>query len=113
MPTFKTIVIEDETVNATGVAIPATIVETLGAGKRPKVTVALNGYTYRTTLSVYGGTFVVPLAKVHREAAGVTEGQQVDVTLELDTAPREVDVPADLVDGTSVAQSKCLPQWPT
>lgn len=96
MPTFKTGVLKAEGLNATGLRVPAVVVEKLGAGKRPKVTVTLKGYTYRSTVAVYGGEFFLPLAAVHREAAGVKAGQPVQVTVELDTAPREVEVPKDL-----------------
>ena len=76
----------------------------LGPGKRPKVTVTLNGYTYRSTVAVMGGAFLLPLAKVHREASGVRDGQTLKVTLALDTAPREVDVPADLASALKKAK---------
>ena len=39
---------------------------------------------------------LVRLAAEHRNAARVTAGDTVDVTLELDTEPRTVEVPADL-----------------
>jgi uncharacterized protein YdeI (YjbR/CyaY-like superfamily) len=39
---------------------------------------------------------MLPLAKEHRDAAGVKAGDRVEVTLELDSAPRTVDVPDDL-----------------
>jgi hypothetical protein len=80
----------------TGIQVPAEIVEAFGQGKRPKVKVTINGHTYRSTVAVYGGQFLLPLSKENREAAGVQGGQQVEVTLELDTAPRTVEVPADL-----------------
>jgi hypothetical protein len=96
MLTFKTSVLQAEDMNATGIAIPASVVDKLASGKRPKVLVTLNGYTYRTTVASMGGDFVVPLAAEHRQKAGVTGGDRVDVTLELDTAPREVEVPKDL-----------------
>ena len=95
MPTFTTRITQAEDMNATGLDVPAKVVESLNAGKRPKVTVTINGYTYRSTVSVYGGAYMLPLAKVHREAAGVKGGQAVKVTLEVDTAPREVEVPKD------------------
>lgn len=95
MPRFKTTVLQSEGSNATGLSVPSSVVEMLGAGKRPKVTVTLNGYTYRSTVSVYGGRFFLPLAAEHRNGAGVSAGQAVQVTLELDTAPREVKVPKD------------------
>jgi hypothetical protein len=81
---------------ATGIEVPESIVEELGGGKRAAVTVTINGYTYRSTLATMGGRFLLPVAAEHREAAGLTAGDPVDVVLELDTAPRTVDVPDDL-----------------
>ena len=82
---------------ATGFAVPADVVETLGKGKkRPPVTVTINGYTYRSTVAAYGDIFMLPLAAEHRTAAGVAAGDEIEVDLELDTAPRDVEVPADL-----------------
>jgi hypothetical protein len=96
MATFKTTVLQAADMNATGLPVPAAVVDKLGGGKRAKVTVTLKGYTYRSTVAVYRGEFFLPLAAVHREAAGVKGGQSVQVTVELDTAPREVEVPNDL-----------------
>jgi hypothetical protein len=76
--------------------IPRSVVEALGAGKRPPVAVTLNGYRYRSTVAVYDARFYVPVRREVREAAGITAGQPLDVTVELDTAPRTVDVPPDL-----------------
>lgn len=94
--TFTTTLLKATDMNATGIVVPPDAVAALGTSKRPAVQVTLNGYTYRSTVAVMGGQFLVPLAKAHREAAGVAGGQKVKVTLELDTAPREVTVPADL-----------------
>ena len=96
MPKFKTAITQAEDMNATGINVPEAIVEQLGAGKKPKVSVTLKGYTYRSTVFFMGGKFMLPLAQEHRNAAGVKGGDKVEVTLELDTAPREVDVPRDL-----------------
>lgn len=96
MPQFKTTLRVATGMDAMGIEVPPAIVEGFGQGKRPKVSVTLKGYTYRSTVSVMGGKFMLPLAKVHREAAGVTGGDKVEVTLELDTAPREIEVPKDL-----------------
>jgi len=79
----------------TGVQVPDEIVEGLGRGKRPAVTVTINGYTYRNTVAVMGGVFMIGISAEHRAGSGVTGGDLVDVDIELDTAPREVDVPAD------------------
>ena len=81
---------------ATGLVVPDDVVEALGAGKRPAVTVTVGGHTYRSTVARMGGQFLLPLAAEHRTAAGVAAGDEVDVDVELDTAPRTVDVPADL-----------------
>jgi hypothetical protein len=43
-----------------------------------------------------GGRYMVGVSAEHRAGAGVAGGDEVDVDLELDTAPREVSVPADL-----------------
>lgn len=94
--TFTTTVLKDQTVNATGLVVPAEVVAALGAGRNPKVTVSLNGYTYRGTVQVSNGQFMLALSAENREAAGVKAGDQVRVTVELDTEPRTVAVPEDL-----------------
>ena len=81
--------------NAAGIEIPDAIVTGLGAGKRPPVRVTINGYTYRNTVAVMGGVYMVGVSAEHRAAAGLSAGDEVDVDLELDTAPREVAVPDD------------------
>jgi hypothetical protein len=81
---------------ATGIEVPEEVVEALGAGKRPAVKVTINGYTYRSSVAVVGGQYMVGVSAEHRAGAGVAGGEEVDVDIELDTAPREVSVPADL-----------------
>ena len=81
---------------ATGLRVPDEVVQALAAGKRPPVTVTVGGHTYRTTVAPMGGAFWVPLAAEHREAAGVHADQEVAVSIELDTAPRETPLPDDL-----------------
>ncbi len=99
--TFTTTVWKDKEMNATALQVPADAVAALGRGKRPPVKVSLNGYTYRTTIAVMGGVFMLPLSAEHREAAGVKAGDKVDITLELDTEPRTVTVPKDLAAALS------------
>lgn len=96
MPTFITTVKQEEGMNATGLPVPGEVVAALNSGKRPKVTVSLNGYTYRSTVAAYGDVFMLPLSAEHRAAAGAKAGDSVEVTLELDVAPRIVEIPADL-----------------
>ena len=80
---------------ATGMRIPPEVVEGLGSHKRPSVRVTIEGHTYRTTVAVMGGDFMIPLSAENRNAAGASAGDEVDVGIELDTAPREVTVPPD------------------
>lgn len=86
---------------ATGIPVPDDAVEALGAGKRAAVKATLNGYTYRTTLAVMGGTSMLSLSAQHRNAAGLAAGDTVEVSLDLDTEPRAVDVPLDLAAALS------------
>ena len=88
-----TIQLEGKT--ATGIPVPADVVERLGKGKRPPVRVTIGGHTYRSTVAAYGDVFMLPLSAENRVAAGVAAGDEVDVGIELDTEPREVSVPSD------------------
>jgi hypothetical protein len=81
---------------ATGLEVPAEVVEALGVGKKPPVRVTIGAHTYRSTVAVMGGRYLLPLSAENRAAAGVAAGDEVDVDVELDTEPREVAVPADL-----------------
>ena len=79
-----------------GFEVPPEVVEGLGAGKRPPVTVTIKGYTYRNTVAVLGGRYMIGVSGEHRGPARVVGGETVDIDIELDTAPREVTVPPDL-----------------
>lgn len=92
---FRTILLQAGK-TATGIVVPDDIVERLGAGKRPPVRVTINGHTYRSTLAVMGGRFMVGVSAENRAKAGVAGGEAIEVDLELDTAVREVAVPPDL-----------------
>ncbi|NTV35408.1 MAG: DUF1905 domain-containing protein [Anaerolineaceae bacterium] len=94
--TFSTTVFKDDKFDATGLVVPPEAIAALESGKKPKVIIFLNGYTYRSTVAVMGGVYMLPLAREHRLAAGVNAGDTVDVTLELDIEPRTVTIPPDL-----------------
>ncbi|GAB3359998.1 hypothetical protein GCM10027300_31750 [Modestobacter lapidis] len=79
-------------------AVPADVVTSLGAGRKPAVRVTVNGHTYRSSIATMGGRFLIPLSAEHRTAAGVAAGDTVEVDVELDTEPRSVEVPADLAE---------------
>jgi hypothetical protein len=82
--------------NTTGIPVPDDVIVGLGGAKRPPVTVALNGHSYRSTVATVDGAAMVSLSAENRAKAGVGAGDEVDVDLELDTQPRTVDVPSDL-----------------
>jgi hypothetical protein len=82
---------------ATGIEVPTAVVDALGSGRRPPVRVTFNGYSYRSTIAVMGGKYMVGVSADVRKAAGVAGGQIVDVDIALDTAPREVTVPPELL----------------
>jgi bacteriocin resistance YdeI/OmpD-like protein/uncharacterized protein DUF1905 len=81
---------------ATGIPVPTEVIEALGGGKRPKVRATVNGYTYRTSVVAWGDGYMMSFSSEQREASGLEAGAEVEVDLALDTAPREVTVPADL-----------------
>src|SRR3712207_3137936 len=83
---------------ATGIPVPKEVVTSLGSSKRPPVRATINGHTYRSTLASRGGQFMLPISAENRSSAGVAAGDEVDVDIELDTAPREVTVPPDLAE---------------
>src|SRR5829696_6967461 len=100
MTTFRTTVrLGGKT--ATGLPVPADVVEALGAGRQPQVRVTVNGHAYGSRIAVRGSEFLIPLSAEHRAAAGVAAGDEVEVAL--DTAPRELEVPADLAAALAAA----------
>jgi hypothetical protein len=101
MATFRTTLVQMG--NNVGIEVPEEVVEGFGAGKRVPVKVTVNGHTYDSTVARMGGRFLVPLAKVNREAAGVAGGEEHEVTLEHDAGERTVEVPGDLAAALSAA----------
>ena len=80
---------------AAGIEVPAKVVAALGSSKRPPVRATINGFTYRSTVAVMGGKFMLGVSNEVRKSAGVSAGDTVDIDLELDTQTREVELPAD------------------
>jgi hypothetical protein len=81
---------------ATGISVPDDIIEALGGGKRPPVVVTIGGHTFRTTIAPMGGQYLLGVNAENRTAAGAAAGDELDVEVALDTAPREITVPDDL-----------------
>jgi hypothetical protein len=94
---FKT-TLELSKKTATGIQVPDEIVEALGAGKKPPVKVTIGSYTYRSTIASMGGKFMLPVSHENRDGAGIQAGDEIEVKLELDTAPREVSVSEDFAE---------------
>lgn len=80
----------------TGIEVPPEVVESFNAGKRVAVVVTIGDYSYRSTVAPYRGPYTISLSAENRAGAGIGHGDTITVTLEHDTAPRTVDVPADL-----------------
>jgi hypothetical protein len=99
--------IESSGKSATGIRVPPEVVESLASTRRPAVRVTINDYTYRSSIAVMGGVFMLGISAEVRKGAGVAAGDVVEVDIELDTAPREVDVPDDFstaLDGDPAAR---------
>ncbi len=97
---FRTIILQTGA-TTTGIRVPDEVVESLGAGRRPPVRVTINGFTYRSTVAVMGGEYMVSVSAENRAATGAKGGDEVDVDIELDTAPRVVELPADFAAALS------------
>ncbi|MEO5953994.1 MAG: YdeI/OmpD-associated family protein [Chloroflexia bacterium] len=98
--TFTTFV-KAMTEKATTLPVPNEAVAALGKERKPRVVVTLNGYTFRSTIQVYGGQAGLPFHAEDREGAGVQAGDQVEVTMTLDLEPRTVEVPDELAAAMS------------
>ena len=94
---------------ATGFEVPAEVVAALGSGKRPAVRVTIGEHTHRSTIAPMGGVFLIGVSAENRLSAHVAAGDEIDVVVELDTDPREVEVPADFqsaLGGDAVARKR-------
>jgi hypothetical protein len=100
MPTFRTTLkLSGKT---SGIPVPEEVVESLGAGKRVPVVVTVGRHTYRNTVAPYRGEYMISLSSENRELAGLVGDEELDVTIEVDSAPREVTLPDDLASALAV-----------
>jgi Bacteriocin-protection, YdeI or OmpD-Associated/Domain of unknown function (DUF1905) len=91
---------------ATGLVVPEEVVTALNGGRRPAVCVQIGTYRWRTTIAPYGGQFLLGISAENRAGAGVSAGDALDVDLELDNAPREVEIPDDLATALDAASAR-------
>jgi len=100
--TFRT-VLEDGFIS-----LPFDVREEFGRA-RPPVRVSINGYTYRSTVSVYGGKYFIPVRKSNQDAARIRPGDSVQASVALDKDPRTIDPPDDL--WTALTDSRLTADW--
>ncbi len=85
--------------NNVGIVVPEDVVLGFGRGKRVPVVVTIDGdYSYRTTIASMGGQFLISFNAATRSATGRSAGDEIEVDLEVDDAPRTVDLPAELAE---------------
>ena len=93
------------------VPIPKEVAAKLGLRGMPKIQAVIAGTPYRGSLMPMGdGTYCLGVLKWIQEAAGVGAGDSITIDLELDTAPRTVDMPIDLAKATA-HDKKALAAW--
>nr|WP_241564186.1 YdeI/OmpD-associated family protein [Nonomuraea polychroma] len=78
-----------------GLEVPEDVVEALGGGKRPRVTITINGHAWKSRVAIMRGRYLLGLSNANRQAAGVVTGDEVEVEVELDAEPPAVVEPAD------------------
>jgi hypothetical protein len=81
---------------AAGFVVPDDVVDRLGGGGHPKVVVTVNGFGFRTSIARMGDRFMLGVSAARRAEAGIAAGEVHRVEVQLDTVPREAEVPDDL-----------------
>jgi hypothetical protein len=93
-----------------GLEVPREVVDALGGGERPRVTITINRHTWKGRVANHAGPFLPGDSNVNRQAAGVDTGGEVEVRVELDTDPPVVIEPPDFaraLDAEPLARSSC------
>lgn len=103
---FQSTLFQAEGRPVTGIVVPPEVIESLGGGKKPPVKLTVNGYTYRSTVAVMGGKFMVAFSSEHRAASGIQGGDAIEVDIVLDDAPRTVEVPEDFAAALAAAGAR-------
>ena len=83
------------TLGERGVVVPGDPKAEFGGARAP-VAGTVNGSPFRGRLMVYGGVTYLGFRKEIRDAAGIQQGTDVEVEIERDDAPREVEIPGTL-----------------
>ncbi|MGY1722101.1 DUF1905 domain-containing protein [Blastococcus sp. SYSU DS0533] len=97
--------------NNVGIVVPEDVVLAFGRGKRVPVVVTVDGgHSYRTTTASMGGRLLVSFNAATRAATGRGAGDEVEVRLDVDDAPRTVAVPPALA-GALAADPAAAAAW--
>src|SRR5262249_6808227 len=78
------------------VEVPPDVIQTLGGKGRIAILATFNGIPYRGSIMRMGGVTMLGVTKGIMEQAGVDVGDTLEVVVENDDTPREVEVPAEL-----------------
>ncbi|HWI42690.1 MAG TPA: YdeI/OmpD-associated family protein [Nocardioides sp.] len=96
--TFR-VVLQATSGNNVAVVVPDEVVAAFDRGKRVPVVVTIDGgYSYANTISSMGGRFLISFNAETRAATGRSAGDEVEVHLKADDAPRTVEMPAALAE---------------
>ena len=82
--------------NSTAIIVPDKVMTAWGPDARPAVAITINGHTWRSRVAAMRGQQLIGISAANREAAGIAEGDMIEVSVELDDAPRTVELPDDL-----------------
>jgi hypothetical protein len=94
---FKATLTREPDSSATFISIPFNVYEVFGSRARVPVIGTINGYPYKSTISPYGGVHYLGVNRQLREGAGLKAGDIVEIEMSIDTGPRFITPPADLI----------------
>jgi hypothetical protein len=92
---FDEIIIKDDNTSGCGIEIPFNVPEVFGVKSQVKVIGMIDNERFRSSLAPYGGKHYLGITKAMRTKIGKEAGDVVHIKLELDTEPREVEIPED------------------
>jgi hypothetical protein len=100
---FASVLQQAEGMTATGIPVPDEVVAELGGAKNAAVTVETrkagsggDWYRYAISIATRNGGYIMSFSSASRAASGLVAGDRLEVRVELDTAPRTVELPDDL-----------------
>ena len=82
--------------NTTGIIVPEEIWHELTPARRAAVVATVAGHSYPSMIGWYRGAFMLPVSAEIRGITGLAAGDPVEVSVDLDTAPRIIEAPEDL-----------------